>query len=79
MKRLKKHHISYFHGYLTPSLSPDFSKQVKQKVGTPYLLVTSLEEEVTYEFNVKAQTIDYGPEVSLKDRAFVFCTVRDIL
>ena len=41
----------------------DFSKQVKQKVSTPYLLVTSLEEEVTYEFSVRAETINYGPEV----------------
>lgn len=43
----------------------DFSKQVKQKVTTTYLLVQSLKEEVTYKFSVKAETIGYGPEVWL--------------
>lgn len=51
--------------FLIIFLHPDFSKQVKQKVTTPYLLVTSLEEEVTYKFSVRAQTIGYGPEVSV--------------
>ncbi|XP_047493701.1 protein sidekick-like isoform X3 [Penaeus chinensis] len=55
--------VGYLVTYVTARPDENFSKQVKQKVGTPYLLVTSLEEEVTYEFNVKAQTIDYGPEV----------------
>lgn len=41
-----------------------FSKQVKQKVSTNYLLVQNLEEQVTYTFTVRAQTIDYGPPVS---------------
>lgn len=31
---------------------------------TTYLHVQSLEEEVTYTFKVKAQTIDYGPPVA---------------
>lgn len=51
---------------------------MKQKVGTPYLLVTSLEEEVTYEFNVKAQTIDYGPEVSHADKTVVFYILKNM-
>lgn len=39
----------------------EFSKQVKQKVTGTSLLVQNLEEEVTYTFTVRAQTIDYGP------------------
>lgn len=43
-------------------ISPaEFSKQVKQKVTGTSLLVQNLEEEVTYTFTVRAQTIDYGP------------------
>lgn len=42
----------------------EFSKQVKQKVSGTSLLVQNLEEEVTYTFTVRAQTIDYGPAVS---------------
>ncbi|XP_064109452.1 protein sidekick-like isoform X2 [Macrobrachium nipponense] len=53
----------YIVTYETARPDENFSKQVKQKVVTPYLLVMSLEEEVTYEFSVRAQTIDYGPEV----------------
>ncbi|XP_050687397.1 protein sidekick-like isoform X4 [Eriocheir sinensis] len=53
----------YLVTYETAQPDENFSKQVKQKVTTPYLLVTSLEEEVTYKFSVRAQTIDYGPEV----------------
>lgn len=41
----------------------EFSKQVKQKVTDTYLIVQNLEEEVTYTFTVRAQTIDYGPAV----------------
>lgn len=41
----------------------EFSKQVKQKVTGTSLLVQNLEEEVTYTFTVRAQTIDYGPAV----------------
>lgn len=37
---------------------------MKQKVSTRDLYVQSLEEEVTYTFTVKAQTLDYGPAVS---------------
>lgn len=40
-----------------------FSKQVKQKVSDTSLLVQTLEEEVTYTFTVRAQTVDYGPAV----------------
>lgn len=39
----------------------EFSKQVKQKVTGTNLLVQNLEEEVTYTFTVRAQTIDFGP------------------
>lgn len=42
----------------------EFSKQVKQKVTGTNLIVQSLEEEITYTFTVRAQTIDYGPAVS---------------
>lgn len=42
-------------------LFAEFSKQVKQKVTGTSLLVQNLEEEVTYTFTVRAQTIDYGP------------------
>lgn len=55
--------VGYLVTYETARPDENFSKQVKQKVTTSYLLVTSLEEEVTYEFSVRAQTIDYGPEV----------------
>lgn len=34
---------------------------MKQKVTGTSLLVQNLEEEVTYTFTVRAQTIDYGP------------------
>lgn len=37
---------------------------MKQKVSSTSLLVQNLEEEVTYTFTVRAQTIDYGPAVS---------------
>lgn len=40
-----------------------FSKQVKQKVTETSLFVQTLEEQVTYMFSVRAQTIDYGPPV----------------
>lgn len=40
-----------------------FSKQVKQKVNQTWLLVQPLEEEVTYTFTVRAQTIDFGVAV----------------
>lgn len=46
------------------SFCPEFSKQVKQKVTGTNLLVQNLEEEVTYTFAVRAQTIDYGPPAS---------------
>ncbi|KAJ8966484.1 hypothetical protein NQ317_018469 [Molorchus minor] len=56
--------ISYIVMYETTEENERFSKQVKQKVSTTSLQVQSLEEEVTYTFTVKAQTIDYGPPVS---------------
>lgn len=37
---------------------------MKQKVSTTFLHVQSLEEEVTYTFTVRAQTLDYGPPVT---------------
>lgn len=49
---------------LINDLSTEFSKQVKQKVSNTTLRVQNLEEEVTYTFTVRAQTIDYGPAVS---------------
>ena len=42
----------------------EFSKQVKQKVSGTSLKVQNLEEEVTYTFTVRAQTIEYGPAIS---------------
>lgn len=44
-------------------LITEFSKQVKQKVTETHLMVQNLEEEVTYTFTVRAQTIDYGPAI----------------
>lgn len=41
----------------------EFSKQVKQKVSGTYQVLQNLEEEVTYTFTVRAQTIDYGPAI----------------
>lgn len=37
---------------------------MKQKVNGTSLLVQTLEEEVTYTFTVRAQTLDYGPAVN---------------
>ena len=36
---------------------------MKQKVSEPRLEVQTLEEEVTYLFAVRAETIDYGPAI----------------
>lgn len=52
---------STFIDILFHSSFTEFSKQVKQKVTGTSLLVQNLEEEVTYTFTVRAQTIDYGP------------------
>ena len=41
----------------------DYSKQVKQRVTERFLFIHNLEEEITYTFSVRAQTIDYGPPV----------------
>lgn len=49
--------------FLLHSLT-EFSKQVKQKVSGTSLIIQNLEEEVTYTFTVRAQTIDYGPAIS---------------
>ncbi|XP_066157107.1 protein sidekick isoform X3 [Euwallacea fornicatus] len=57
--------ISYIVTYETAEENERFSKQVKQKVSTNNLLVQNLEEEVTYTFTVRAQTIiDYGPPMA---------------
>lgn len=37
---------------------------MKQKVTDTHLVVQNLEEEVTYTFTVRAQTIDYGPAIN---------------
>ena len=42
---------------------PDYSKQVKQRVSERFLFIHNLEEEITYTFSVRAQTLDYGPAV----------------
>ncbi|XP_054261356.1 protein sidekick-like [Macrosteles quadrilineatus] len=55
--------IGYIVTYETAEQNERFSKQVKQKVSDKSLLVQTLEEEVTYTFTVRAQTIDYGPAV----------------
>ena len=36
---------------------------VKQRVSERFLFIHNLEEEITYTFSVRAQTIDYGPPV----------------
>ncbi|XP_050310715.1 protein sidekick isoform X2 [Anthonomus grandis grandis] len=56
--------VGYIVTYETTEENERFSKQVKQKVSTNYLQVQSLEEEITYTFTVRAQTIDLGPPVS---------------
>jgi protein sidekick len=56
--------IGYIVTYETTEENERFSKQVKQKVTTTDLQLQSLEEEITYTFTVRAQTIDYGPSIS---------------
>ncbi|XP_051864687.1 protein sidekick isoform X8 [Drosophila albomicans] len=56
--------LGYLVTYETTEENEKFSKQVKQKVSNTTLRVQNLEEEVTYTFTVRAQTIDYGPAVS---------------
>uniref|UniRef100_A0A182KGT8 Fibronectin type-III domain-containing protein n=1 Tax=Anopheles christyi TaxID=43041 RepID=A0A182KGT8_9DIPT len=58
------HIIGYIVAYETTEDNEKFSKQVKQKVIGTSLIVQNLEEEVTYTFTVRAQTIDYGPAIS---------------
>lgn len=55
--------VDYVVTYETAELNETFSKQVKQKVSATNLVIQTLEEEVTYIFNVRAQTIDYGPPI----------------
>ncbi|XP_050075210.1 protein sidekick [Anopheles maculipalpis] len=55
--------LGYIVAYETTEDNEKFSKQVKQKVTGTSLIVQNLEEEVTYTFTVRAQTIDYGPAV----------------
>lgn len=50
--------------YETAQQDETFSKQVKQKVTTTWLMVANLEEEVTYYFSVRASTFDLGPPVT---------------
>ncbi|XP_055390625.1 protein sidekick isoform X4 [Condylostylus longicornis] len=56
--------LGYLVTYETTEENEKFSKQVKQKVTGTNLIIQSLEEEVTYTFTVRAQTIDYGPAIS---------------
>ncbi|XP_019697114.1 protein sidekick isoform X2 [Harpegnathos saltator] len=56
--------IGYIVTYETAEQNDRFSKQVKQKVNETSLLIQPLEEEVTYTFTVRAQTIDFGPPIS---------------
>ncbi|XP_044732733.1 protein sidekick isoform X2 [Chrysoperla carnea] len=56
--------IGYLVTYETTEQNEQFSKQVKQKVADTNLLIQSLEEEITYTFTVRAQTIDYGPAIT---------------
>ncbi|XP_021701141.1 protein sidekick isoform X4 [Aedes aegypti] len=56
--------LGYIVTYETTEDNEKFSKQVKQKVSGTNLIIQNLEEEVTYTFTVRAQTIDYGPAVS---------------
>ncbi|KAK7791911.1 hypothetical protein R5R35_005428 [Gryllus longicercus] len=54
----------YIVTYETAEENKRFSKQVKQSVSGTSLLISALEEQVTYVFTVRAQTIDYGPAVT---------------
>ncbi|XP_020295533.1 protein sidekick isoform X2 [Pseudomyrmex gracilis] len=56
--------VGYLVTYETAEQNDRFSKQVKQKVTETSLLIQPLEEEVTYTFMVRAQTIDFGPPIS---------------
>ncbi|XP_063923433.1 protein sidekick isoform X3 [Zophobas morio] len=56
--------VGYLVTYETTEENERFSKQVKQKVTATELQLQSLEEEITYTFTVRAQTIDYGPSIS---------------
>ncbi|KAG7208959.1 hypothetical protein KM043_015128 [Ampulex compressa] len=56
--------VGYIVTYETAEQNDRFSKQVKQKVTETSLLVQPLEEEITYTFMVRAQTIDFGPPIS---------------
>ncbi|XP_015603138.1 protein sidekick isoform X3 [Cephus cinctus] len=56
--------VGYIVAYETAEQNDRFSKQVKQKVTETSLLIQPLEEEVTYTFTVRAQTIDFGPPTS---------------
>ncbi|XP_026669717.1 protein sidekick isoform X5 [Ceratina calcarata] len=56
--------VGYIVTYETAEQNDRFSKQVKQKVTETSLLIQPLEEEETYTFMVRAQTIDFGPPIS---------------
>ncbi|XP_026815472.1 protein sidekick isoform X3 [Rhopalosiphum maidis] len=59
-KRKNGQLLGYIITYETAEQNERFSKQVKQRVNQTWLLVQPLEEEVTYTFSVRAQTIDLG-------------------
>lgn len=56
--------VGYVVTYETAGQNDRYSKQVKQKVNETSLLIQPLEEEVTYLFTVRAETIDFGPPIS---------------
>jgi protein sidekick len=51
----------YLVTYKTAEPDDSFSKEVKQRVQEPHLLVTDLDEGIAYTFSVRAYTIGYGP------------------
>ncbi|CAG0892307.1 unnamed protein product [Darwinula stevensoni] len=51
----------YLVTYRTAEPDDNFSKEVKQRVSDTHLLVTDLDEEITYTFSVRAYTIGFGP------------------
>merc|ERR1719242_1531006 len=55
--------LGYIVAYETAEQDENYSKQVKQRVSERFLFIHNLEEEITYTFSVRAQTIDYGPPV----------------
>uniref|UniRef100_A0A915E8P4 Protein sidekick-like protein n=1 Tax=Ditylenchus dipsaci TaxID=166011 RepID=A0A915E8P4_9BILA len=52
----QRHHLGYVVNYKTYKLDDEFRKEVQEKSRINYLLAGNLEENVTYYFNVKAET-----------------------